>query len=225
MTEAEWLAGDNPTPMLDALRGKVSDRKLRLFGVSCCRRVWHLLTDKYSRKALAVAERYADGEVTAEKLGFAWGDVRRSAQAAYREARPTAEGHAMMAVSRLCEADVARALMAVGYAASCKGYQDDAARMAEALREQSSLLRDVFGIPFRPVYFSSAWRTPDVTALATAAYEERTLPSGELAPDRLAVLADALEEIGAAGEVVAHLRGPGPHVRGCWAVDLVLGKE
>jgi hypothetical protein len=64
-----------------------------------------------------------------------------------------------------------------------------------------------------------------VTGLAPAAYEERALPSGELDPARLAVLADALEDTGCAdSEVLGHLRGPGPHVRGCWALDLILGK-
>ena len=73
---------------------------------------------------------------------------------------------------------------------------------------------------------SSAAGRSDARSLlmARAAYEERFLPSGELDPARLSVLADALEEAGAEGELLAHLRGPGPHVRGCWAVDLVLGK-
>jgi hypothetical protein len=64
-----------------------------------------------------------------------------------------------------------------------------------------------------------------VLSLAEAAYQERLLPSGELDPQRLAVLADALEEAGAEGDLLAHLRGPGPHVRGCWALDAALGGE
>jgi hypothetical protein len=69
-----------------------------------------------------------------------------------------------------------------------------------------------------------AWRTPKVASLAEAAYEQRLLPSGELDPARLAVLADALEEVGAGGDLLAHLRSRGPHVRGCWAVDLATGR-
>src|SRR5437588_418759 len=80
VSEEEWLACADPTPMLEYLRGKFSERKLRLFACACCRRVWNLLSDRYSRKALTVAERYADAEVSQEKLGFAWGDVRRAAQ-------------------------------------------------------------------------------------------------------------------------------------------------
>jgi len=64
-----------------------------------------------------------------------------------------------------------------------------------------------------------------VKRLAEAAYQERQLPGGTLDPLRLAVLADALEEAGAGGDFVAHLRWPGPHVRGCWVLDLLLGKE
>jgi hypothetical protein len=58
------------------------------------------------------------------------------------------------------------------------------------------------------------------------AYEERQLPEGTLDSARLAVLADTLEDAGCThAELLGHLRGPGPHVRGCWAVDLVMGKQ
>ena len=88
------------------------------------------------------------------------------------------------------------------------------------------LLRDIFGNPFRPISINPIWLTPTVTTLATASYEERIMPSGELDPARLAVLSDALEEAGCdSPDILAHLRSPGPHVRGCWPVDLLLGKE
>ena len=86
------------------------------------------------------------------------------------------------------------------------------------------LAHDVFGNPFRPVSFNPLWRSPDVCSLAGPAYQERLLPCGRLEPARLAVLADALEDAGCTSdEVLGHLRGPGPHVRGCWALDLTLG--
>ena len=88
---------------------------------------------------------------------------------------------------------------------------------------QSSILRDIFGSPFRPLTLAPVHRAPTVVSLARAAYDERQLPSGELDPRRLAVLADALEEAGSPAELVSHLRSPGPHVRGCWVVDLCLG--
>jgi hypothetical protein len=98
-------------------------------------------------------------------------------------------------------------------------------RAAEAseLRAQCDFVRDLLGNPFRPVSLDAAHRTPTVVSLARAAYDERRLPSGELDPHRLAVLADAIEEVGSPDDLVAHLRSPGTHVRGCWAVDLCLG--
>jgi hypothetical protein len=83
---------------------------------------------------------------------------------------------------------------------------------------QADLLREVFGNPFRPAVLDPrwlAWGGGTVAALATAAYAENAF-------ERLPVLADALEEAGCADEtILAHLRAPGPHVRGCWALDLV----
>src|SRR5262249_16792147 len=88
------------------------------------------------------------------------------------------------------------------------------------------LVRCRFGHPFRPIQLDPPWVTPAVAGLARAAYDERVLPEGDLDPARLAALADALEEAGGTNaEVLSHLRGPGPHVRGCWAVDLILGKQ
>jgi hypothetical protein len=91
---------------------------------------------------------------------------------------------------------------------------------------QAGLLRCVFGNPFRARPPDPAWGTNDVFALARAAYKERAMPEGALDPQRLAVLADALEEAGCANpEVLSHLRGPGPHVRGCFVIDLLLARR
>src|SRR5262249_34968581 len=96
-------------------------------------------------------------------------------------------------------------------------------------REQTAqilLLRDLLGNPFRPPDIDPVWRSRSVLSLAGSAYEEHSLPSGELDPVRLAVLADALEEAGCTdGDILTHLRSPGPHVRGCWAVDLCLSRS
>jgi hypothetical protein len=82
-----------------------------------------------------------------------------------------------------------------------------------------ALIRDIFGNPFRPVTFGPAWRTATVASLAQASYDERAF-------DRLPILADALEDAGCTNaDILGHCRGGGEHVRGCWVVDLVLGKE
>jgi hypothetical protein len=94
------------------------------------------------------------------------------------------------------------------------------------LAAQAVLLRDIFGNPFRLVTLDAEWKTPTVLSLAQAAYENRTLPAGTLEPDSLAILADALEDAGCDNaDLQGHLRSLGPHVRGCWPVDLLLGKE
>jgi hypothetical protein len=91
---------------------------------------------------------------------------------------------------------------------------------------RANLIRCIFADPFRTApSMASAWLTPTVVSLAQAAYDERLLPWHDLDPLRLTVLADALEEAGGAAEPIAHLRSSGPHARGCWVIDLILGKE
>ncbi|MBP3953754.1 hypothetical protein J8F10_00365 [Gemmata sp. G18] len=84
---------------------------------------------------------------------------------------------------------------------------------------QTWLTRDIFGNPFRPVTFSPSWRTSTAVALASQMYESRDFGA-------MPILADALQDAGCdSADVLDHCRGPGPHVRGCWVVDLVLGKR
>ncbi|MBL8795551.1 MAG: hypothetical protein JNM56_16720 [Planctomycetia bacterium] len=81
------------------------------------------------------------------------------------------------------------------------------------------MLKDIFGNPFRPVAFNSAWRTATVVSFAQGIYAERAF-------DRLPILADALEDAGCDNaDILKHCREPGEHVRGCWCVDLLLGKS
>jgi hypothetical protein len=143
MTEAEWLACKDPVAMLDYVRASASPRKLRLLACACCRRVWEVMKNRDSRKAVAVAERFADSQA------------------------------------------------------------------ADAERKLPGSVTPTATLP-----------------LAQAAYDERILPSGHLDNARLAVLSDALEEAGCTdADLLAHLRTPGPHVRGCWALDHILGKS
>ncbi len=82
-----------------------------------------------------------------------------------------------------------------------------------------ALSHDIFGNPFRSVTFSPDWRTPTVTTLAAQMYESRDFGA-------MPILADALQDAGCdSTDVLNHCRQPGVHVRGCWVVDWVLGKE
>jgi hypothetical protein len=256
MTEREWLAGTDPKRMLAYLRGKASDRKLRLFAVACCRHIWHLLPEGPGRDAVVTGERFAEGLVDRRQVGtarrkvaatfssasagrpgafdasrdegeaaFAAVRALEAAQAALGK-RPSAPSECSICAAHACGTDAARAGSPATYDdPDTYGASELEGRHREYL-DQSGLLRDLFGNPFRPVTLSRSWRTPGVVKLAQAAYDNRTLPSGTLDPDRLALLADALEDAGCDNaDLLGHLRGEGPHVRGCWAVDLCLGRE
>ena len=81
------------------------------------------------------------------------------------------------------------------------------------------MLREIFGNPFRPITFDPNWLTSDVVAMARGMYETRDFGA-------MPILADALQDAGCENpDVLTHCRGSGPHVRGCWVVDRVLGKE
>jgi hypothetical protein len=193
--------------MLAFLResGRASERKLRLFACACVRRLWPLVYHERGRRAVAAVEQFSDGEVAVEGLSLA----RRAAleglggtSASWPAARPLAE-----AVLALTDPDVM-----------------NAARAGVALLQLTHrhVLREVFGNPFRPVAIDPAWLAwggGAVRKLAQGIYDDRAF-------DDLPVLADALEDAGCSQEdILGHLRGPGPHVRGCWAVDAILGQE
>ena len=228
MTEAEWNACDELKQMLPLLWRRVSERKIRLFSVACCRRIWHLYRKPAVREAILVGERYADGQAGLEERRAALRTVHKE-----RAMTPTGTpwGSALHAAGfTVAELNPEYGLSGVSEAIAALTQRADAER--ETLRRHEeraycALVRDFFGpLPFRTVSLDPRRRTADVLSLARAAYEERDLPSGTLEPERLALLADALEEAGCTDtEILAHLRSPGPHARGCWVLDLVLGKE
>jgi hypothetical protein len=214
-TETDWVAYTDPQPMLSLLPETASARKQTLFACACCRRIWRLLTDARSRRAVEVMERYSDGladESERERAG-------REALAAYK----AASGNAAEAADAAAHAFESEARFRPFRAMVCAKFAVGKRAGAAEAASQCLLVRDIFGNPFRPITPEPAWRTPAVVSLATAAYEERLLPAGTLDADRLAVLADALEEAGCDNaDILSHLRGPGPHVRGCWVVDQLL---
>jgi hypothetical protein len=213
MTEARWLGSKDPAPMLLFLQHRATNRKLGLFGCACARRVWGLLADPRSRGAIEAAEGYWDGEVSLrdyQEAAVAGQEALYAAQEGERAAACAAQAALRTSLGRAW-ADVARAA-------------GDGAERATLC----DLVRDVFGNPYHTPRIARPWPArpfSTIARLAQAAYDERALPAGTLDPVRLAVLADALEEAGVTDTfLVAHLRGPGVHVRGCLAVDAVLGK-
>jgi hypothetical protein len=231
MTEAEWDRTEQlwtMWPVLtksrqrDAVRAR--NRKFRLIACAHCRDAWDLLIDERSRRAVEVAERFADGlagdrELQSAKTG-AWWAYCEEAKRRNKDLRPGLAAHAAGFVAHK------DAKEAAGKAASAIGWVRVDAADPNAIWKTCDLIREVFGNPFRPVVIVPAWRTPDVLALAQAAYDSRSLPSGRLESARLGVLADALEDAGCAEQaILSHLRTPTPHVRGCWAVDLLTGRE
>ncbi len=239
MTESEWLVSSDVTAMLRFVTENPdhqdmtccrSPRKLRLFACACCRAVWDGvpcgrcqaigffapphegsptcpdchgtgrtggLTDHRSRRAVEVAERYADG--------LAWpGELTEANQDA--EGPPDPAARAAFWVSSINGGWITYFLNSMGHGPVLPS------------AAQTALLREVCGNPFKPLT-PPPWIPPDALATAAAVYERR-------AWDALPILADMLEDSGITDlALLAHLRGPGPHVRGCWAVDLLLGKE
>jgi hypothetical protein len=214
-TESEWLACTEPQPMLDFLRGKASDRKLRLFACACCRRIPGYLESEPDHRGLELTESDVDGLAADEdfaSLPYGVWDIRWYTRAGWD------------AIYRAMHAYFSEVWVSQNLHAATEQVKAQARRQSHA--ELAVLLCELFGNPFRPATLNLAWQTAQVVALAQAAYDERELPSGTLDPVRLAVLADALEEAGCTDKTILdHLRGPGPHVRGCWVIDLLLGKE
>jgi hypothetical protein len=213
MTEAEWLACDNPTAMLTLLEGKVTDRKLRLFAIACCRNTLDAAgpgpcraTQGKQWQDIEVAEQVVDGSLpnpmTALDHHYGFYTIFHGSGTALETA---------------CHA--AFDLSAWGAASGVVRALDDAAWSEGEANCGVVCLREVFGNPFRPATFDPAWRTSTAVTLATQMYGSRDFGA-------MPILADALQDAGCdSDDVLGHCRGPGPHVRGCWVVDLVLGKS
>lgn len=225
MDEDGWNRCTAPEQMVAFLRtrGHLSDRKLRLFAAGCCRRIWEVLGDDRSRKAVEVAEQYADGLASREQLVRARDQARgarrrlatplrphdwraaTAAQDAVRDTASSAANNVMAEVARVCNR---------------KNYNAESPAEREL---QAALLRCLFGNPFRakPDVPDAclAWNGGTVKRLAESVYERR-------AWEELPVLADALEESGCHdADILGHCRGPGPHARECWVLDLLSGRE
>src|SRR5262245_48593487 len=234
MTEAEWLQFTISDKPFDYLYSRASDRKARLCAVAYCRSVETWLTEPCCGRAVEQSEQFADALIPRQAMAVARKLFPASERSRLRESafvRAPSRAYAELpAASRpavwSASWDACHWVLlgnALDTARSCYLAADVVHSTLEGEQQSAERLRrlthDVFGNPFRHVAFDPRWRTSDVLGLARAIYEDRAF-------DRLPILADALMDAGCADDqILDHCRGDGPHVRGCWVVDLVLSKE
>jgi len=226
MTEAEWKSSTDPAVMLAFIQPNEEARKTRLFKCACCRRVWHLLTDKRSREGVVLAERIADGEVVDEeelsrtvegaravrksKKFWQRGGPHDPLYSLYTAAETAADTTANKGFNALGIASWTGNAMGAEAEASAKArpYSKRGKVAFEAAHKQAfsvlcDYIRDIFGpLPFRSVALDFdwlAWNDRTIPRMAQTVYDERAF-------DRLAVLADALEDAGCDNEdILSHL--------------------
>ena len=208
MTEEKWLACTRLYPMAEFLHGKAPDRKLRLFACGCCRLIPEYMESRPDREALELTELDVDNPVDEDAFNGIedeW-DIRWYRRDAWDAIERAVESYFNAAENR-------------GKLTELSKEAHDIERDHLA-RELVTLVRCIFGNPFRPVTFSPEWRTDTTMSLARTMYEAREFSA-------MPILADALQDAGCDNEdILDHCRNVvQPHVRGCWVVDLVLGKE
>jgi hypothetical protein len=223
MTYDDWLTCRDLDAMLTYARrrGHFTARKRRLFACACCQKLGRLLPEAH-RRALAVAERFADGLASRVELTAAWSGAYddlawltdHAAWAAYTAAGPS---EVMLTQGYLSTLSLyaANALSGRQVRACAEGPGNSPAWHAERARHRA-LLRDMVPPP-RAVRLDVR-ASPAAVAVARWIYEERRF-------EGLPILADALEEAGVAGEVLEHCRLPSEHVRGCWVLDLLRVRQ
>jgi hypothetical protein len=241
MTEADWPASTDVTAMLTFAEGRLGSRKLRLFAVACCWRIWPLLTDVRSRKAVKVATRFADGEASERERTDAYLDARAAADelgAADRD-DPFAPDTAPVLQAAIAARNAVGVFRSASDLASvsravvrARGQVRRRRSLSRRLRPpvdwpavvqaewgaQAALLRDLTG-PIRPVPFAPRWTPPWIVQLAGTLYDNRDFAA-------LPMLADALEEAGCTcTAILDHCRRGGNHIRGCWVLDGLLERE
>jgi hypothetical protein len=227
----DWLTLSLKGVKTSVLKTGDGRRRMRLFLCAVVRRVWHLLEREESRKAVETAERFADGEADERQLQDSWAAAKAvvgSFPALEARALVLADdlsSHRLAALGATCAAAERLQSVLGAWAYIARVEFGVGPRAPFASGPYCDVLRDLFGNPFRPVVVPAgkkrswlAWNGGTVVGLARQVYAERAF-------DRLPLLADALEDAGCDNaDVLGHLREPGPHVRGCWALDLLLGK-
>ncbi|VTR93302.1 Uncharacterized protein OS=Sorangium cellulosum (strain So ce56) GN=sce5710 PE=4 SV=1 [Gemmata massiliana] len=199
-TEAQREACQDPHALIDMLlKRPVTERKLRLLAIARGRFVWDrgLFGDARLEQAVLLGERFVEGLASADEM---------------RAARDLFD----RAWLELVRAGTHRPASA---ARCCVSTNRDEIANCGTLHAQLPFIRDIFGDLLDSVAFAPEWRTSTAVALASQMYESREFGA-------MPILGDALQDAGCdSADVLNHCRGEGPHVRGCWVVDRVLGKE
>lgn len=209
-----WANTRSVPRMLRLLAGRASPRRSCLFAAAVDRLASAALPDgpfrDDMRAALEWVAGYAEGVADGVRPGT-WDDVFDATEVVRADLGRAAEGAPSLRPAELTALRVLDVLAG-------KFPTADVVSTVPA-GPAAALLRDIFGNPFRPVGVSPEWRTATAITLAGRMYESRDF-------DSMPILADALQDAGCDdADILDHCRGPGPHVRGCWVVDLVLGKE
>jgi hypothetical protein len=224
MTEEEWGSCCELRLMLQFLMGKWSARKYQLFGVACCRQHWELFCKKPCRQAVNYAEGFADGIGTEEELkALAVAPLsiaRISVEVAIRAADAARDAAwCPFRPEYLWSGALSAANHVLAAASASRGVAAEVNDAHPNRVGQFALLHDIAWSPFRVIIMQPDWQTSTVIALARQMYASRDFSA-------MPILADALQDAGCENaDILGHCRGPGPHVRGCWVVDLILGKE
>ncbi|HVK08290.1 MAG TPA: hypothetical protein VM597_05880 [Gemmataceae bacterium] len=240
MTEAEWLASTDLHEMLAFLDGKASDRKVKLFAVACCRRIWSYFQSRLSRRAVEAVEKAIDDPAESGDLAdslrhsraYCDSDDARSTETGCSAAFAAAslaelypEEKQIWIATRTSECARNAHYWVAHEAATLRGCDQTLAQIMGETSElceatvQAALLREIVPNPFRRIAIEPRWLSSDVIALARGIYDDRAF-------DRLPILADALLDARCDNaDILDHCRSPGPHVRGCWVVDLLTGRS
>jgi hypothetical protein len=215
MTEEQWFASTDAAQLIRACPKKIAPRKLRLFMADWFRLNWDTVRVPAVREAVELAERYVDGIASKKQLERMY-DVLRDTRGwgATDSLLVVWPGDDQMAEAAIQFAQMLRAAQYVPWAMD-ELKVEYKARMALL----ANFLRDIVGNPFQPVAFDPAWRTDAAVTLAKGMYDSRDFGA-------MPILADALQDAGCTNDdILNHCRDvQQAHVRGCWVVDLVLGK-
>lgn len=208
MTEHEWLACPDPLRMLQHIDAEPNTRKPLLLAIACLNRLGERLPEA-CRLWLRDAEAVAEGLASLDRIDVHY----EAAEWQLDELATVDEPGEIAAIQSILFPGWTDPI----YADSVRS--DNLPGLAAEQAAQAALVREIFGNPFRPVGVGPSWRTPAVLSLARTIYDEQLFV-------RMPEIAEALEREGYGNsEVLSHCRNPAQHVRGCWVVDLLLGKS